>query len=71
MGSTKRHETNQPGAGLLLCNDCHMFVELHRWEAKHNGWLVNQNQNPANVPVNYRGAWVWLDDLGNVSEVCE
>lgn len=69
MGGTNRPETNQPSAGLWLCRGCHDEIESHRHNARANGWLVPQNQEPADVPVLYRGTWVRLDDLGNLHDV--
>ena len=69
MGSTKRPNTNLPANGLNLCRDCHSDIEAHRHNARAYGWLLRQNQEPAEVPVLYRGIWVRLDDLGNLYDV--
>lgn len=66
MGSTKRPETNQAANGLDVCLHCHEWVESHRREAYEYGWLVRQTEEPADVPVLYRGTLVILDDLGNL-----
>ncbi len=68
MGSTKRPEYNQPANGLWTCNDCHARIESQRSEALTYGWLVRQTDDPAQVPVLYRGTWVYLDDLGNLHD---
>lgn len=67
-GGTKRESTNLPSNGLYLCRDCHSFCELKRDEARKCGWLLRQTQDPATVPVFYRGTWVVLDDLGNLHD---
>ncbi len=68
MGGTKRPETNQASAGVWLCLECHAAVESNRAAALSEGWLVPQNSDPATVPLLYRGSWVHLDDLGNMTE---
>lgn len=68
MGGTKRVETNQPSAALWVCRDCHQRIEEHRTEALTYGWLVRQTDDPADIPVLYRGTWVYLDDLGNLHD---
>ena len=68
MGSTNRPETNMPANGLDVCLHCHTYIESHRTEAYENGWLVRQTDEPADVPVLYRGTWVLLDDLGNLND---
>ena len=73
-GGTKRPETNQPANLLLLCGSGttgdHGFYESHRELAFEHGVLVRQNQDPSEVPVLYRGAWVLLDNDGSVT-ACE
>lgn len=68
-GGSKRDDTNVPSNALLLCHDCHQDIESERTEAINQGWLVNQNHSPADIPVRYRGKWVYLDDLGNLQPV--
>jgi 5-methylcytosine-specific restriction enzyme A len=67
MGGTRRVETNLASNGLWLCHDCHRWTELNRTAALRGGWLVEQNEDPRRVPVLYRGAVVYLDDLGNLN----
>ena len=66
MGSTRRPETNQPANGLAACSRCHEFVESRREFALDRGWLVRQNQSPADVPLVYQGNWAVLTDDGAV-----
>lgn len=69
IGGTHRPCTNLPSNGLWLCRECHNTIESHRHNARANGWLVRQTEDPATVPVLYRGTWVMLDDLGNLHDV--
>jgi hypothetical protein len=68
MGGTNRPESNAPSAGLLLCGGCHRRSESHREEAYEHGWLVRQTDDPAMVPVLYRGTNVYLDEFGNMHD---
>lgn len=68
MGSSRRPETNQAANGLHVCADDHRYIESHRELALRNGWLVRQNQTPADVPVLYRHRWCLLSDDGSVVE---
>jgi 5-methylcytosine-specific restriction protein A len=70
-GGTKQESSNQPSNALLLCAGCHRATESQRAEAFINGWLVRQPRNPLHVPVMYRGALVYLDDLGGLTDVVE
>lgn len=69
MGGSKLDDTNTASNALLLCGDCHADIESNRDTAINRGWLVPQHHNPADIPVFYRGTWVYLDDLGGLSEV--
>ena len=66
MGSTKRPDTNTASNGLAVSNKCHTMLESRREKALDMGWLVHQNQSPADVPVFRRGHWVMLLDTGQV-----
>lgn len=66
-GGSKRPETNLAGNALAACRDCHAFIGAQPETAYCNGWLVRQNQTPAEVPVLRRNVWVRLDDAGNVT----
>lgn len=69
MGSTRRTDTNAVSACVLLCGDCHRWVESHRTQAGLDGWLVLQAHSPVAVPVVRRGVAVWLNDDGSVTPV--
>lgn len=55
---------------LLLCGSgttgCHGWITEHPGEAKRMGWSTWRSDNPADVPVMYRGQWVRLDSQGHV-----
>lgn len=69
LGGTTRPETNGPQNLLLLCPACHLEVEQHREQARAMGWLVGQNQDPAQVPVLVHPArWVLLAADGTYAE---
>lgn len=57
---------------LLLCGSgttgCHGYITEHPAEAYENGWSVRSHQDPADQEVLYRGTWVLLDDLGNLTD---
>lgn len=55
---------------ILLHPSCHLYkVEQKRAWAIENGWLVQGDVDPSEVPVRYRlQQWMLLDDAGNVTE---
>jgi 5-methylcytosine-specific restriction enzyme A len=69
MGGSKVDDTNTASNALFLCARCHGIIEDQRRYAIDQGWLVKQHHHPADIPVLYRGAWVFLDDLGNMKPV--
>jgi hypothetical protein len=66
-GGSKRPETNLAANSLAACRDCHSFITVHPEMSYRMGWLVKQNQMPAEVPVYYRHRWCLLDNEGNVT----
>jgi 5-methylcytosine-specific restriction protein A len=64
QGGSRRRDTNLPSNGLSCCPRCHDWIENHRDEAKKHGWLLEQHQSPAEVPVLRRGRLVLLADDG-------
>lgn len=68
MGGTNQASTNEASNGLLLCSGCHLWAESHRTDALLMGVLLLQIQHPAKAAVKYRGAYLFLDDLGNLVE---
>lgn len=57
---------------LLLCGSgttgCHGHITENPKEAYENGWSVHSYDDPAAIPVMYRGTFVVLDNLGNLAE---
>lgn len=65
MGGSKRRDTNLPSNLLLLCPDCHATTESHRAEAYAVGWLLRQNDRPAEIAVLVqRDRWCYLGEDG-------
>ena len=60
MGGSSDPATNSPANLVLLCRDCHRWVESHRSAARMSGWLVPQGQDPAAVVVLLPTGPVWL-----------
>lgn len=72
MGGSKDWLTNTPANGILLCPDCHRFIESHREKALALGWLVPQGADPQRVPVLYHShRWVRLTTDGTVIDCKE
>lgn len=69
MGSTRRPETNLPANLIVVCRDCHDWVESSRETALDRGLLVPQHKTPAEVPLIRHGVWCLLDDEGGVTPV--
>jgi len=67
MGGTKRPHVNLAANALCICRDCHRLVESQREMALANGWLLRQQQTPAEIPALYRHRWSLLDNAGNVT----
>lgn len=63
-GGTSRPEINLPSNLIVLCFGCHSRVESQRELARGRGYLVPSHANPADVPILWRAAWVWLCDDG-------
>lgn len=51
------------GCNYRLSHDAD-FAELGR----RNGWLLDRDADPESVPVLYHGAWVLLDDHGDIRD---
>lgn len=68
MGGTKRGSTNVASNAGWLCEWCHRWITGHPDIGRQEGWVVRQKDDPATIPVRYRGTWVLLDDLGNMKE---
>ena len=59
MGGTRDPEIHSPANLVVLCRDCHTFVEHNRAEATEQGWLVPRRdpRHPRDVPVFADGVW--------------
>lgn len=68
-GGSRRDDTNTASNALWLCSECHIWVESNRTEALLHGFLVLQIASPRKSAVKYRGQYIYLDDLGNLTEV--
>lgn len=66
QGSSRRAATNSVANGLLVCAACHDWIERNRASALAAGWLVQQDAEPTDVPVRYRGVLVMLDNDGGL-----
>lgn len=69
MGGSRLATTASAANGILLCGSgttgCHGWVEVHREEARVNGWGVSQWEEPGDVPVLYpNGRFYRLNDDG-------
>jgi hypothetical protein len=80
QGAGGRHgaakvRSDRASNALHSCHWCHMVITRHGSDvdARGNGWVLVDGQEPTQVPVLYRGRRAYLDDLGGVwpeEEVC-
>ena len=79
LANNAHHRKNKSQGGqdvlsnlVLLCGSgttgCHGWVTGHPLEAYANGLSVRSHDDPAAIPVLYRGTKVLLDDLGNLKD---
>lgn len=66
MGGTSDPAANNPANLVAICSPCHVTIELSRDDALVDGWLVHNSQDPAEIPVRYRGRFVQLTGDGDV-----
>lgn len=71
MGGDRRPSTAGAANGLALCAPCHHWIESQRTESEELGYLVDQNSEPADVPVWREGQRVHLDDHGDIHPIPE
>jgi hypothetical protein len=67
-GGSKAPDTNLASNGLSVHPGCHNWIEGHREEALHFGYLVRQGHNPAEVPVWIGWRWVYLTENGGMED---
>lgn len=51
MGGARDPRINQPSNLVLLCVECHGWIETNRWQAYEDGWLVRRNHDPRLTPI--------------------
>lgn len=69
-GGTSNPVTNSPANLLLLCNECHLWVERNRTEAYEQGWLVRREHDPVKSPVWLAGrGFCFLTIHGDIEEI--
>ncbi|MCG7607165.1 hypothetical protein [Mycobacterium sp. CnD-18-1] len=61
--------TNTPANAFAICAADHLRIESYRTEALDKGWLVRQGQNPADIPVLYRGRYALLCVDGSIEYI--
>lgn len=63
MGGTSADWVNLTSNLVLLCADCHRWVEDHPLEAYRSGWKIRgRDTDPTTAPVRTRWGWVYLDN---------
>jgi hypothetical protein len=62
-----KERSDRPSNAMDSCWWCHLVITERPWlvDAKGNGWVLEEWQEPTAVPVLYRGDLVYLDDAGN------
>lgn len=64
-GRANWRKSNSPANLLTVCADTHAWIESRRAEAYDAGWLVRENDEPADVPVqHFIHGLVYLTDDG-------
>ena len=71
MGGSRAKDTNSASNCVLVCEQCHRFIESYRHEFLERGWLVAQGKSPGETPIWRHSHWVLLDDHGCVIPVKE
>jgi hypothetical protein len=66
-GAAKK-QSDRPSDLLDSCLYCHLLITRYAWrvDAKGNGWVLVDGQEPTAEPVLYRGELSYLDDAGSV-----
>lgn len=69
-GGSRNPEINSPANLLLLCSECHTWVESNRTTSYEQGWLVHRGHNPEKCPVWLAGrGFSFLTIHGDVEEI--
>lgn len=64
MGGTRDPLINSTANLILLCQDCHGWVESNRTAAREQGWLVSQHADPRYQPIDHEGRLTFLTEDG-------
>lgn len=71
-GSKYDYRKSLPSNGILLCFDCHDWVENRdRQNAKDHGWVVLQGIDPSTVRVLRYTGWVYLRIDGTIIQAAD
>lgn len=49
-----------------VCRACHNTIHANPETSRREGWIVVEPDTPAGHGIRYRGAWVYLDEHGDV-----
>jgi cytochrome c553 len=62
-----KERSDRASNALKACHHCHHVITVTPWkvDAHANGWVLEEWQEPTQVPVLYRGDLVYLDDAGD------
>lgn len=71
-GGSRDPLINSPANLLLVCDECHAWVEGNRTTSYEQGWLVRREHDPERSPVWLAGrGWCFLDPCGSIDEIDE
>ncbi len=64
MGGTRNPSVHQESACVVICRDCHTWIESQRTLALEQGWLISQHdqRDPSEIPIYVIGEWFTIDD---------
>ncbi|AHH20767.1 hypothetical protein NONO_c59910 [Nocardia nova SH22a] len=69
-GSRNDSRINLPSNLVVLCSDCHRWIESYRTEAYVDGWLVHRTAEPNATPIESAlHGLVLLDDSGGIAQI--
>lgn len=69
-GRADWRKSNSPANLVTICLDSHEWIESRREEAYDAGWLVRENDDPAEIPVHHQiYGLIYLLDDGSVRPV--
>lgn len=53
MGGTSNPKVELPSNGVMLCADCHDWIESHRTLATLQGWILRDGHDPSKRPITH------------------